>query len=287
MVKDIEPSFEELLEKIKDENEEVRIESIYSLGKLGDKRAIIPLYELFFRKQKSDYESEVENKQDSAISWVLWDASEPLLREDTAEYLVKGLESRIEGVRISISSHLADQGWEWGEDWIIKPLLKKLIDSNEEVRDNCLEAPVARENKKGGRKFLELMESIEKENEERKREVKLWRNRKIKRSIMNIRSLIETEPPTSIREIMFGEMMKMKEYSSENVSIDLDYFIKLLDHPESSTRELAVLLLEELGDERIIETLVKYSKKEKNQEIKQLIEEAMGKILERIKQIIN
>ena len=287
MVKDIEPSFEELLEKIKDENEEVRIESIYSLGKLGDKRAIIPLYELFFRKQKSDYESEVENKQDSAISWVLWDASKPLLREDTAEYLVKGLESRIEGVRISISSHLADQGWEWGGDWIIKPLLKKLIDYNEEVRDNCFEALVARENKKGGRKFLELMESIEKENEERKREVKLWRNRKIKRSIMNIRSLIETEPPTSIREIMFGEMMKMKEYSSENVSIDLDYFIKLLDHPESSTRELAVLLLEELGDERIIETLVKYSKKEKNQEIKQLIEEAMGKILERIKQIIN
>ena len=122
MVKNIEPNVEELLEGITDKDEEVRIEAIHALGKLGDKRAIIPLYELFFRKQKSDYESEVENEQDSAISWVLWDSPEPLVREETTDYLVKGLESRIDGVRVSISAHLADQGWEWGEEWIIKPL---------------------------------------------------------------------------------------------------------------------------------------------------------------------
>ena len=75
----------------------------------------------------------------------------------------------------------------------------------------------------------------------------------LKRAIMNIKVLIETEPLISIREIMYGEMMKMKEYASGEVSIDLDYFIKLLDHSKSSIRELGIFFLEELGDERIIE----------------------------------
>ncbi|MHA2358297.1 MAG: HEAT repeat domain-containing protein, partial [Candidatus Heimdallarchaeaceae archaeon] len=189
-----EPMLEELLEQLKDEDEGIRIEAIENLGKLGDKRAIIPLYELFFRTQKSGYDSEVEEEEDSAISWVLWDSPERLVREDTVDYLVEGLESKREGVRISISAHLADQGWEWGEEWIIKPLLKALRDFSEEIRDNALEALVARENKMGGEKFLKLMESIEKEDEERGREVKEWRRRKIKRAIMNIKSLVETEP---------------------------------------------------------------------------------------------
>jgi len=61
MGKDRESSFEEILEKIKEEEEGVRIEAIHSLGKLGDKRAIVPLYELFFRNQKSDYENTDNN----------------------------------------------------------------------------------------------------------------------------------------------------------------------------------------------------------------------------------
>ncbi len=72
--------------------------------------------------------------------------------------------------------------------------------------------------------------------------------------------------------------MKIKEYSTENVFIDLDHFIKLLDHSEFSNRELAILFLEELGDERTIETLVKYSKKEKNPEVKQPIEETIERL---------
>jgi HEAT repeat protein len=77
---------------------------------------------------------------------------------------------------------------------------------------------------------------------------------------------------------MISEMVKMKEISSDQVSIDLDYFIKLLNHPESYIREIAILFLEELGDERIIETLAKYSKKEKNPDIQQLFEEVLGKL---------
>ena len=115
-------------------------------------------------------------------------------------------------------------------------------------------------------------------NNLRKREVKEWRRRKIKRAIMNIKALIETEPLISIREIMYGEMMKMKEYASGEVSIDLDYFIKLLDHSKSSIRELGIFFLEELGDERIIEPLLKLSKKEDNPETKRLIDEAIEKI---------
>ena len=102
MVKNKESTFEKLIQKMKDEDEEIWIEAIHDLSELGDKRAIIPLYELFFREQKNDYESDVENEQDSAINWVLWDSPKPLVREETADELVKGLESRIGGILIFV-----------------------------------------------------------------------------------------------------------------------------------------------------------------------------------------
>ena len=152
LVKIGEPAVEPLIKVLKDKNAKVRGDAAYALGRIGDKRAVDALIEV------------LRNEDDDAL--VRLSAAEALIRigEPAVEPLIEALKDEDEDAR----SFAADALGEIGDRRAVDALVKILKDGSAEVRESAACAL----GKIGDEKALPHLELIW-EKEESK-EVKVW-----------------------------------------------------------------------------------------------------------------
>jgi len=213
-----EPTLEELLEQLKNKNKDIVLEAIDSLGKMGDPRVIIPLLELKYPSMKENWDL------DDTIGAALINL---VHKEACIDELLKGLESKVEGVREDILQLFVE---EYGFRDIrgIIPLTLAVFEGDEklsgEARDTLY---TSYEAEFGIDKLTEMLSEFEKKDEESRKAVERFRKIRVKNLVEEISREYRTwrnEHPDSRGELStWNYVYKLGRYKAHEELINLIY----------------------------------------------------------------